>query len=269
MTIWSICARVFSMKPIERQAQIIRILRNEGKISVESLVAKLLTSPETIRRDLTVLSSSGKLQKVHGGAVLPQIIGEGPFQQRMGENVGAKRIIAEKACELISSGDTLFIDTGSTTLTFAESLVAIEDLTVITNSSDIAKTIGEQNSAEVFLIGGLYNKENRETIGAIAVNQIRQFHLNHAVLTVGSVDAKAGITDYNIDEAQLAKAMIEQSDNLIVLADSSKHNKIAPFKVTTLDEVDHLICESIPENPLLMALSNARVQPFCENAIKA
>ncbi|MEE9445580.1 MAG: DeoR/GlpR family DNA-binding transcription regulator [Cocleimonas sp.] len=256
------------MKPIDRQAQIIHILRNEGRVSVESLVAQLGTSPETIRRDLTVLSSSGKLQKVHGGAISPQIMGEGPFQQRMGENIKAKRIIAEKACELISSGDTLFIDTGSTTLTFAESLVAIENLTIVTNSSDIAKTVSEQTTTEVYLVGGLYNRGNRETIGAIAVNQIQQFHLNHAVLTAGAIDCNAGITDFNIDEAQLAKAMIKQSDNIIILSDSSKLNRIAPFKVATLDEVDHLISESQPSNPLQIALTNAGVQPFFEKSVK-
>ena len=254
------------MKPIDRQSQIIHILRNEGRVSVGSLVTQLGTSPETIRRDLTVLSSLGKLQKVHGGATLPQIIGEGPFQQRMGANVKAKRIIAEKACALISPGDTLFIDTGSTTLTFAESLIAIENLTIVTNSSDIAKTMGEQTSSEVFLVGGLYNRENRETIGAIAVNQIQQFHLNHAVLTVGAIDYKAGITDFNIDEAQLAKVMIKQSDSLIILSDTSKLNRIAPFKVAALNEVDHLICETNPDNPLQMALENAGVQPFFEKS---
>ena len=120
------------MKPIDRQLLIIDALNQQGQVKVQQLVSQFGISAETIRRDLNVLSKSGRLRKTHGGAVLPMLIGEGPYRQRMRENVNAKRQIAKKACELIFPGDTLFIDTGSTTLAFAEELIDIDDLIVIT-----------------------------------------------------------------------------------------------------------------------------------------
>lgn len=250
------------MKPSERQAKIISILRKKGRVTVEELVSQLETSPETIRRDLSALSAAGKLQKVHGGAILSSMIGEGPFQQRMGESVAAKCQIAEKACKLISPGDTLFIDTGSTTLIFAEELASIENLTVVTNSTDIAKIVATQSSTQVYLVGGSYNAEVRETTGPMAISQLRQFRMNHAILTVGAVDAQAGIMDFNIDEAQLAKIMIDQSENIIVLADSSKLNRIGSFIVAPLEKIDYLICESEPDRHLKGAFIEARIKPF-------
>jgi len=244
------------MKPSERQSEISRILRNKGRISVEMLVTKLGTSPETIRRDLTALSSAGKLQKVHGGAILPRIIGEGAFQQRMQENLVAKYQIAEKACTLVSPGDTLFIDTGSTTIIFAEELASIDNLTVVTNSTDIAKILGAQSTSQVFLVGGSYNAENRETIGLLAISQLKQFNMKHVILTIGGIDAKAGIMDFNIDEAQVAKTMIEHAENIIVLADTSKFNRSGAFSVTSLDKIDYLVSNSAPVEPLKTALIN-------------
>ena len=248
------------MKPSDRQTKISRILRNKGRVSVDELVSKLGTSAETIRRDLTVLSSAGKLQKIHGGAILPRAIGEGAFQQRMQENVIAKSQIAELACKLISPGDTLFIDTGSTTLILAEELASIDNLTIVTNSTDIANIFDTKSSTEVFLVGGSYNAENHETIGSLAIAQLKTFKMKYAILTVGGIDATAGIMDFNIEEAQIAKAMAEQAEVLIVLADTSKLNRIGSFKVADLNRIDYLVSNNSPDEPLKTALKNVEIK---------
>jgi len=248
------------MKPNERQLLIIDILHQQGKITVKELVSHFEISAETIRRDLSTLSNAGKIQKIHSGAILPRLVGEGLFQQRMGESVAEKRRIAKNACSLILPSETLFIDTGSTTLMFAEELTAIDDLTVITNSSDIAKIISTNDSAQVFLVGGHYSADNRETTGPMAISQIRKFRVDHVILTIGGIHAKAGVTDFNIDEALIAQAMIEQADNIIVLADSSKFNQIAPFEVTSLKQIGSFVCSSKPDKVLDDALERANVK---------
>lgn len=247
------------MKPGDRQLLIIDILHQHGRVSVKQLVDQLGISAETIRRDLNALSIAGKLHKTHGGAVLPQILGEGPFQQRMGENVSAKRQIAKKACELIVPGETIFIDTGSTTLAFAEELSLIDNLTIITNSADIAKIMGSNDSTQVFLVGGLYSADNRETIGPMVISQLSQFRVKHSVLTIGGIHATAGITDFNINEAYIGQAMIKQAENVIVLADSSKMDQIAPFEVAILEQLSYLVCQSEPGQALAQALEVANV----------
>ncbi len=252
------------MRPLDRQTKITDFVRQEGRVSVEALAARLAASPETIRRDLGVLSEAGKIHKVHGGAMPPRIVGEGLLQQRMLENVAAKRYIAQKARPLISRGETLFIDTGSTTLIFAEELATIDDLTVITNSPEIAAGISAGNSsARVFLPGGEYHAGNRETFGLMVIEQISAFRANHAVLTIGGIEAEAGVMDFSIDEAQVARAMIGRAENIVALADSSKFNRIAPFSVGALGRFHCLVCEAQPGGPLKEALLREKVRVLC------
>ena len=107
------------MRPHERHEKILELLRDNGRVEVNALAGILETSQETIRRDLTVLASEGRLWKVHGGASLPQPNGEGPFQLRMTEQLREKRAIARTAASFFHPGDTLFVDTGSATVLFA------------------------------------------------------------------------------------------------------------------------------------------------------
>ncbi|MDH5355387.1 MAG: DeoR/GlpR family DNA-binding transcription regulator, partial [Gammaproteobacteria bacterium] len=225
--------------------------------------ARFDISRETIRRDLTKLANSGKIQKVHGGAILPRVFGEGSFGQRMSENSEAKMRIASKAVELFGAGETLFIDTGSTTLYFAEKLIEVSGLTIITNSTEIAKTISSSDQGNrIFLLGGEYNADNRQTAGTLVASQIRLFRVHHTVLTVGALDVRTGAMDFNIEEAQVAHAMIEQSETLTVLVDSSKFNKLASFEVCPLSRIDQLVCDIMPPDELRKALEAAGVEIF-------
>ncbi len=242
------------MKPQYRQLKIIDVLRRTGQASVDELASKFKTSPETIRRDLSVLARNGKIVKVHGGALLPNSQGEGSFQQRMSENIVAKRIIAEKASQLIASGDTLFIDTGSTTLIFAEEIASIKNLIVVTNSTEIAKVIGANSTSQVFLLGGQYNKDNRQTTGTMALSQLEHFYAQHAILTIGSLSITTGALDFNQKEATIARAMLKRAKNSILLVDSSKFNRTGSFVVAELNEFNQLVCEIEPNQALKTAL---------------
>jgi DeoR/GlpR family transcriptional regulator of sugar metabolism len=130
------------MNPKARQSQILDLVRQHGRASVEELASRFSASRETIRRDLNVLSKAGIILKVHGAAKLPHAQGEGPFEQRMTEHASAKREIARRAAPLVGPGDTVFIDTGSTTLFYAEAIAKTDGLTVVTNSTEIARIIG-------------------------------------------------------------------------------------------------------------------------------
>ncbi len=235
------------MKPQYRQLKIIDVLRRTGQASVDELASEFKTSPETIRRDLNVLAHNGKIMKVHGGALLPRSQGEGSFQQRMSENIVAKRIIAEKASKLISSGDTLFIDTGSTTLIFAEEIASLKDLIVVTNSTEIAKVIGTNSTSHVFLLGGEYNADNHETTGTMVLSQLDHFYAQHAILTIGSLSMTTGALDFNLREATIARAMLKRAQNSILLVDSSKFNRTGSFVVAKLNEFDQLVCDIEPD----------------------
>ncbi|GJL82824.1 MAG: DeoR family transcriptional regulator [marine bacterium B5-7] len=261
MTEWSIVCYDHDMRPGERQSTIADIVRDEGRVTVEALTRHFGASAETIRRDLATLSREGIIRKVHGGAVFPGSRGEDPFQKRMGHNIAAKRHIAKKAITLVSAGDTLFIDTGTTTLMFARELGSIDNLTIITNSIEIARVVSTGNSsASLFLVGGAYNADNRQTFGMMAMSQIEMFRGTLAVLAIGTVDAAAGAMDYNIEEAQVARAMIKQSQSAVILSDSSKFNRIAPFAVGPLSCFNTLVCETEPKGSLQRALEQSSVE---------
>ena len=240
------------------------MVRQHGQISVEQLCNRFESSAETIRRDLSRLSTEGKILKYHGGARLPLNIGEGHFQQRMRENMGAKRSIARIAVSLIEPGSTLFVDTGSTNLILAEELAAlttIEQLTIVTNSLEIAKIIGDSPANhKLYLLGGEYFPENRETAGSEAVTQLQSFQAHQAFITVTCVDERAGATNFKAEEAQLAREMISRAQTVTMLADSSKFNRNAGFQVGPLRDFDNLICELPPSDNLMKALHQEKVQ---------
>jgi DeoR/GlpR family transcriptional regulator of sugar metabolism len=249
------------MKIKLRQAKIVEIIRTKEQATVEELAVILGISRETIRRDLTGLANSGKIQKIHGGATSPRVFGEGSFQERMSDNTEAKARIAAMASRLFTVGETVFIDTGSTTLHFAENLSEISGLTIITNSTEIAGTVSLSASGNrTFLLGGEFNPDNRQTVGTMVAAQIRSFRAHHTVLTVGALDMRSGAMDYNIEEAQVARAMIEQSESVTVLVDSSKFNEVASFEVCSLAQIDRIVCETAPPDALAEALAAAEVQ---------
>lgn len=248
------------MKPKARQAGIADVIGQEGQMSVEALADRFGVSAETIRRDLAQLAEGGLVQKVHGGAKRLRLLSEGSFQERMTENAAAKRIIAEKLVQLVEPGDTLFIDTGSTTLIAAEALAGVGGLTVITNSLRIAQVLGAAPAGNrVFLLGGSFNAANDQTVGPVALAQIAAFQADRALLTVAGFDADAGATDADFDESQLARAMIENAEQLVLLVDGSKFGRKAAFRVCPARRVDLLVTDRDPDPAFQAALRAAEV----------
>ncbi|MEA3544186.1 MAG: DeoR/GlpR family DNA-binding transcription regulator [Thermodesulfobacteriota bacterium] len=248
------------MTPATRQAEIANIIRQCEHVTVNELAEALNISRETIRRDLSELARVGKVQKFHGGASLPMVTGEGHFHERMGKNVAAKVQIAVEAVKFVSPNETILIDTGSTTLYFAEKLAELSDVTVVTNSTEIARVMSTGSPLNrTFLLGGEFHGDNRQTIGSMAIAQVQSFRAHHAILTVGALDTRTGVMDYSIEEAQLARAMIEQAEILTLLVDSSKFEQIASFEVCKLARVTNLVCDKPPSNKMEAVLKEANV----------
>lgn len=254
------------MIPSARQAKIANLIRQHDRVTVNELAEMLHTSRETIRRDLTELARTGKIQKFHGGASLPMATGEGRFHDRMGQNVAEKVQIAAAAAKLVSPGETILIDTGSTTFYFAEKIADIPNLTVVTNSTEIARVMSAGSSlSKTFLLGGEYNGDNRQTIGSMTISQLRTFRAHHAILTAGALDTRSGVMDYSIEEVLLARAMVEQAEILTLLVDSSKFEQIASFEVCSLAKVTNLVCDKPPSGKMRTALAEENVNMIVAN----
>lgn len=215
-------------------------------MSVDALAEEFDVSLETIRRDLGKLAQTGVLQKVHGGAKPAQLHSEGTFAERLAQDTTAKRIIADKLLTLVEPGDTIFIDTGSTTLAAANALTAIDDLTVITNSVRIAQMMGRRGKTSIYLLGGGFSPDNEQTYGPMVLEQIGRFHADSAILTVAALDNDTGAMDANLDEASVARVMISHAQRTVILAHCSKLGRRAGFPVCRLDEIDVLVCDEMP-----------------------
>ncbi len=251
------------MRPRDRRGEIAKLVEQSGEIGVEDLVRLFDVSAETIRRDLGQMAEDGTILKVHGGArALGRSFVEDSFQARMQEEPLAKAVIAEKLCEVIRAGDTVMIDTGSTTVIAAERLAALRGLKVVTNSLHVAETFGRhgaKSGIEVFLLGGSYAPGNNQTTGPDAIAQLDFYRADHAISTVTAVSAGEGATNSNVHEAHLARAMIARAQNVIVLANSAKFGRRAAFRVCGFDRMDMLISDRRPEGALALALEGAGV----------
>jgi DeoR/GlpR family transcriptional regulator of sugar metabolism len=248
------------VKPRQRQSGILEVVARDGEATVDALAATFDVSAETIRRDLAQLAQSGALQKVHGGARRLRLHAEGSFQERLSEDAGAKAVIAAKLARLIQPGVTLFMDTGTTTLFCARELAVIRGLTIITNSIRIAEELGRgSGGARVYLLGGSLQPDNGETLGQFTIEQIGRFQADHAVLSVAALDAM-GAMDADFEEAQVARAMIAHATSTIVVAQGAKLGRIAAHRICRLDEIDVLVCDSVPGDAFGAALDAARVE---------
>lgn len=248
------------MKPQDRRADMAAWIARAGELSVETLGAHYGVSAETVRRDLTRLSDAGRVRKVHGGARRAQLHSEPSFAERMGEDAGEKQVLGDKLRDQIGKGDTLFIDTGTTTLFACEALATVEGLTVVTNSLLIAQKLGATGRQTVYLLGGAYGAANQQTLGPMVIDQIGRFQTDHAVMTLSGLDAEAGVTFADAAEAEISRAMIARSGNIIFLAHSSKYARRAAFRACGLDAIDMLLSTTPPPEPLGAALTSAGVQ---------
>lgn len=232
------------MKPRERRLQIEEIVRNAGSASVEGLAAHFGISTETIRRDLSHLAEAGRIMKVHGGARSSRLLVEPGMDVRAALASQQKRRIGSRLGDALEPGTTLFIDTGSTTLASAETLARIAGLTIITNSCRLAEALIRAGSgASIHLLGGHYVGENAQTVGVSALNQIREFQVDHCILTVAAIAPEIGAMDASHDEAQIARGMLDNAQRLIVLADSSKLDRRAAFTICPTDRISLLITD--------------------------
>lgn len=244
----------------KRDAEILRIVREEGTVAISDLADRLGVSLETIRRDVGPLSSDGTLVKMHGAVALPQQFGEAPFERRMREHAEEKRLIARRVAALVSDGDTLMLDTGTTTSFLARALLDKRDLTIITNSADIARTLATANGNRVFMAGGQLRGDNGASFGAAAVEFLRRFRVRHAIVTAGALDPVAGPMDYDLQEAELAREMLACGENRIVATDASKFGRSALVAICGFDAFDTLVTDRPPPPNLAKALADHGVE---------
>ena len=247
------------MNHSKRHSDILRLLQQEGTVLISDLARKLDVSLETVRRDIKPLTAAGAVVKIHGAVALPSDIGEAPFEKRMRENSEAKKAIAVAVAATIRDGDSVMLDTGTTTSYLARELLGHRRLTVVTNSSDIARTLSTVNGNRVYMAGGELRSDNGAAFGVSAIEFISHFSVGHAVITTGAVDAGVGIMDYDLEEAEFARAVVARGKRAIVVTDHSKFGRQGLVRVCAFDALTDLFTDTAPPRDISAALKKASV----------
>lgn len=242
-----------------RQSDILQALRDRGSLQVSALAGEFGVSTETIRRDIKALLETREVVKRHGAVALPYQLAEAPFERRMRENLAAKQAIARRAARLVSDGDSLMLDAGTTTSVFARELLKKRNLTVVTNSSDIARTLATVNGNKVYMAGGELNGENGAAFGPSAIALAQSFHVQHAFVSIAGLHAEFGPSDAYFDEAEFARTVLSRAEQRIILSDATKFGTKALVKICDFSSINRLVCDRIPDPALSSALGAAGV----------
>jgi DeoR family fructose operon transcriptional repressor len=248
----------------ERQEQIIRYLEEHGKVSVAELCEFFHVSPTTVRNDLKGLNKAGSIKRTHGGAIYKTKTGtEQRFLDKSSKNVAGKTNIAQIALDLIEDGDTIALDTGTTTLAIARMLPNKKGLTIITNDIRIATCL-EENCKDhgVILIGGNLRVGYSCTVGPAAQSFLREHYVDKAFIACDGFSLKAGVTTPNSEQAELKKIMIDIAGEKLVVCDSSKLERIAFVKVCDVKMIDVLITDLEPRNELIEKYKSVGLRVF-------
>ncbi|MBM2293551.1 DeoR/GlpR transcriptional regulator [Sulfitobacter pseudonitzschiae] len=240
-----------------RKPEIIKIARREGRVTVDGLVDHFGVAPQTIRRDLTELADSGKLERVHGGAVLPSTTTNIGYSERRELNQAAKVDIARVCAAQIPNDCSVFLNIGTTTEAVAAELLHHQGLLVVTNNINIAMILSQNHSIEVVVTGGNLRRSDGGLIGDLATQTIRQFQFDYAVISCSALRENGDLMDFDIQEVGVSKTIIAHSEEVFLVADGSKFERKAPARIASMAQVD-LFVTDLPLSPACAS--------FCETS---
>ncbi|UXH79002.1 DeoR/GlpR family DNA-binding transcription regulator [Roseateles amylovorans] len=228
----------------ERHDRILLLLKERRRLTTEMAARELGVSRETVRRDLIELAQTGKLSRVHGGAVPAHVPEEPSYAERTQSRLRQKQAIARLAATLLRPGMSCFIDAGSTTHALAQVLAQAGGLKVITNSVGVAQALASRRAHELVLLGGEYASDVSATFGEFTVAEIARHRVDVALLSPTAIDAAHGATSYVSAEVAVAQAMLARARQRVLLADASKLGQCSRMQVCLCVDIDVLVTDA-------------------------
>lgn len=232
------------MLPNQRRDKILELLQEDGSAKVFDLARLFKVTEVTVRQDLEKLEKDGLIIREHGGAYLKNIKDQvQTFSLIHQENLDKKEAIAKKCLEFIENGDTIILDSGSTTTELAKKLRNVKNLTVITNALNIALMLGAEPGIEVIVTGGEFKPPTLSLTGQKAADFFKGLNIQKLFLATAGISLKAGLTYPSISDIVVKKAMIEAAETTYLLADSTKIGKAAFASLGALSLIDYVITD--------------------------
>ncbi|WP_437889558.1 DeoR/GlpR family DNA-binding transcription regulator [Phytobacter sp. V91] len=242
----------------QRQHLILEQLARDGQVLSKALSLQFDVSEDTIRRDLRELAAAGELQRVHGGA-LPASGATATFAQRQSLSLASKVRVAKKGAGLISQGQVVMIDGGTTTTELVRFLPADLAITVVTHSPGIALALVDHPLIEVILIGGKLFKHSVVATGAATIEAISTIQADLFFMGVTGIHPQAGLTTGDYEEACVKRAFSRRAAETIVLASAEKINTASPYMIAALSQAYTLVVEEETDQNVVAALEETGV----------
>jgi DeoR family transcriptional regulator, aga operon transcriptional repressor len=238
----------------ERRHRIVELLREHGKVTVEALAARFATSAVTIRTDLAALEADGALERTHGGALLRQDDDDRPLYVKRTLHHAEKVRIAKAAAALINDGETVILDSGTTTAEIAKQIRKLEvhSINVITNALNIASLLADVPAVRLIMPGGILRPESNSLSGHMAEAALANLQADRLFLGADGLDPERGVMTPHLPEAQLNAKMIEISRQVIAVADSSKLLRRNISLIARVEQL-HMLITDTGANPDVVA----------------
>jgi DeoR/GlpR family transcriptional regulator of sugar metabolism len=228
----------------QRRDKILELLKEDGSAKVIDLAKLFKVTEVTIRQDLEKLEKDGLALREHGGAFLKNVEDQvRSFSLANQDNIDKKELIAKKCLEFIETGDTIILDSGSTTTEIAKNLKGFKNLTVITNALNIALMLGANPGIEVIMTGGEFKPPTLSLTGQKAADFFRGINVQKLFLATAGISLKAGLTYPSISDIVVKKAMIDAAETTYLVADSTKIGKSAFASLGALSLIDYVITD--------------------------
>jgi DeoR/GlpR family transcriptional regulator of sugar metabolism len=229
----------------ERHSFILDKITADGRVLAPQLAVQLRVTEDTVRRDLRDLAAAGLCRKVYGGAVrlrTPPV--PGTLVERESKQVAAKSLLAVATVKLVSAGDVLFIDSGTTNLSIAKALPDIS-LTVVTNAPMVAAALLNHRNIELVMLGGRIDLRSGSALGAATIREVEMLRPDLYILGACGVDADAGVSAFQYDEAQFKRQVATMSKATLIAATADKLGTAGPYLIWPTSQLTHLV---IPED---------------------
>jgi len=265
----------------ERFQEIVEELIAQDSVKVTDLANKFNVSISTIRTDLTTLEQKGFLRRTHGGAILankvtfqkPQLI-EPTLGERSAINMAEKAAIGKAAANLVSEGDTIMIDGGTTTPFVYRNLLNLNNLTIVSSSAALISELSTLKKANIYILGGFLRRETASFVGEITEIAIGCIRANMAILGIDGISLEEGLTTINFLEGGVKKQMIAASQKLIIVADYSKIGKVCLVPVAPIEKVSVIVTDENAPSHIIDAIKEKGIeaiiakikQPYNQNS---
>lgn len=233
-----------------RHSEIIDLAKIEGRVLVEDLANRFEVTPQTIRKDLNDLCERQLLTRIHGGAVVPSGTQNMEYEQRGQIAADEKQAIGTAAAALIPDNASLFINIGTTTEAVSQALLKHGQLMIITNNINVANRMRPFGQFEVVIAGGVVRSSDGGIVGEAAVDFIRQFKVDYAVIGTSAIDGDGALLDYDFREVKVAQAIIANARQVVLVADSTKFERTAPVRIGHLEQVDTFVTDRCPDDAI-------------------